>query len=397
MKVCMMTTSYPRSNEDASGIFIARLCRALAASSVEVDVVAPADSERPGFETTERIIIHRFRYFFPERWQRLAYGSGGGIPANLRRSRWLLFQVPFFLMMFMIEGLRVSKGADVVHANWIYSGFVALVVKGIRGIPFVVTLRGSDVQRAQEGRFAHFLSLWILRKATAITTVNQHLKSWVIAQGIPEDRVLFIRNGVDRPNYGRSKSCTPQCRLLFVGSLIPRKGVKYLIEALAHVVLEEKDVSLTLIGEGKEKEALLKQIHAHALDDVVTFKGAQPPDQILGWMNKADCLVLPSLWEGTPNVILEAMSSGLPVVASDLPGIREIVHPGVNGYLSCTKNVEDLSKNILLIIRDEKGREQMGKSGQDLITKLELGWEQTAKRYQECYAKTCAVSQASII
>ncbi len=394
MKVCMLTTSYPLSAGDVSGIFIFRLCRALAASNVQVDVIAPGNGGALSEDEMGGASVHRFCYFLPARFQRLAYGPGG-IPANLKRSPWLFIQVPFFLVMFVIKSLRVAREADIIHAHWIYSGLVASAVKLLRGTPFVVTLRGSDVLRSKKGRFSALVSRWILRRAAIITTVNQDLKHWAISQGIPSERVVFIRNGVDLPLKRQHEEPNSQCRLLFVGSLVPGKGVHHLIEALSQVVREEKAVRLQVIGDGSEKKHLERQINRHGLNLVVEFVGVQSPDQIPHWMNKSDCLVLPSLWEGTPNVVLEAMSCGLPVVASDLPGIREVMRHGEHGLLSKPEDVHGLAQNLLTIVRNKGFRFQMGERGREEIIKMGLGWDQVAKRYQEVYTRLCVVSQAS--
>jgi len=395
MKVCMLTTSYPRSAEDISGIFIFRLCQALVSSKIKVDVVAPADDGEPLVEKMRGIRVYRFRYFYPEKWQRLAYGSGGGIPANLDRCPWLLFQVPFFLFMFLIKTLRVSKGADVLHANWIYIGLIAWVIKVVRGIPFIVTLRGSDVQRSQKGRVFRFLSLWILKHAAAVTTVNQDLKQWVIDQGIPRDRVNFIRNGVDLFPEKKIEKDSTICHLLFVGSLIPRKGVEYLIEALSQLIQEEHVFFLTIVGEGPEEERLKNQVDEYGLNDDVRFIGTIPPDQISECLSRMDCLVLPSLWEGTPNVVLEAMACGLPIVASDLPGIREMVTPDLNGLLFHAQDVDGLAKMLLKIILDQALRKRMGKKGREMIVNMGLDWQKTALHYREVYQKVCVSSQGT--
>ncbi|MEO2055134.1 MAG: glycosyltransferase [Nitrospira sp.] len=390
----MLTTSYPLSTGDVSGIFIFRLCRALAASDVQVDVVAPANRGASPVERMGGGWVYRFCYFFPERWQGLAYGPGG-IPANLSRSPWFFIQVPFFLVMFVIKSLRVARGADIVHAHWIYSGLIAVAVKLVHGIPFVVTLRGSDVLRSKNGKFSALVSRWILRRAALITTVNQDLKRWAISQGVPEERVVFIRNGVDLPPQRQDEDTISQCRLLFVGNLVPGKGVHHLIEALSHVLREEENVHLRVIGDGSEKKRLKEQINHSGLNAVVEFVGVQSPDQIPYWMKKSDCLVLPSLWEGTPNVVLEAMACGLPVVASDLPGISEVMTHGVHGLLSKSEDVQGLAQNLLAVVRNKGLRLQMGARGREEIVRMGLGWDQVAKRYQEVYTRLCAVSRAS--
>ncbi len=396
MKVCMMTTCYPRFAEDVSGVFVSRLCQALVLSKIDVDVVAPGDAGRLFVEEMKGTQVYRFCYFYPERWQGLAYGLGGGIPANLSRRPWLLFQIPFFLFMFFIKTLRVSRGADVLHANWIYVGLIAWVVQRIRGIPFVVTLRGSDVKTSKKNYFLRSLSQFILKRAAMVTTVSQDQRRWVIEEGIPEDRVCCIRNGIDSFPEKQVPKNDPVCRLIFVGNLIPGKGVNYLIEALFRIAQKETCFSLTVIGAGSERASLAQKVKEYALQDVVHFIGSVPPDHIVDWMNQSDCLVLPSLWEGMPNVVLEAMASGLPVIATDLPGIREILVDGKSGFLFRSKDVSELSVKLLQIIQDPGLRVRLGKNGQDTISKMGLGWAETAKLYQECYQKVCLASQDAL-
>lgn len=396
MKICMITTSFPRSLEDYSGIFIFRLCRALVSSGVDIDVVAPADQKSDSFQLLGECPVHRFSYFFPKRWQKLAYGPGG-IPANLKQSPWLLVMVPFFLLFFFLKAYRVSRKANLIHAHWIYSGLIAWGVGLLRGIPFVVTLRGSDVVRAQKRGLSGFVSGWILRRAARVTTVNENLRDWVTAEGIPEERVICIRNGVELNERKRRDASSSPCRFLFVGNIVSAKGIQHLIEAIVLVLKEEKEVRLTLVGEGAERTFMEQRIREKGIEAFVDFVGGQPPDQIASWMSQSDCLVLPSLSEGTPNVILEAMASALPVVASSLPGICEIVNDRVTGLLVKPGDINDLAQKLLEMTRNRDLRRRMGETGRRIISEMGLGWDPVALRYKEVYQELCAASQESSI
>jgi glycosyltransferase involved in cell wall biosynthesis len=396
VKVCLLTTSFPRSKEDHSGIFVFRLCRALVSSNIGVDVVAPGHEAISGSEIMEGCRVHRFSYFFPRRWQKLAYGPGG-IPGNLTRNPWRVLQLPFFLLAFFFEAVRAAKGADLIHAQWIPSGFIAWGVSVFRGIPFIITLRGSDALYARRSGFLSSISLWVLKQAAIVTTINEELRAWLMTHGIQESRVVFIRNGVDLESKRRNGDQSPFYRLLFVGNLIPVKGVRYLIDAFSMLIRFEKEVHLTFIGEGEERAALERQAQETGISASVEFIGVQPPEEIESWMNRSDCLVLPSLSEGTPNVVLEAMACGLPVVASDLPGIREVVRDGITGLLTQPRNTEDLAQKLLKLIRDRSLSEEMGRAGQAAVAEMGLGWKQVAGNYREVYQRVCAGSQGSSI
>jgi teichuronic acid biosynthesis glycosyltransferase TuaC len=389
-RICMITTSFPRSREDYAGVFVLRLCRTLISEGIKIDVVAPADGATPSADEIDGCRIHRFSYFYPRRWQGVAYGPGG-IPANLNRNPLLLFQIPFFLLSFFWKTYRVARAVDLIHAHWIYSGLIALAVKTLSGTPFVVTLRGSDALRSRRGRVSRSVSLWVLRRAEFITTVSEELRNWLLSEGFPEDRVAFVRNGVELKEV-RPERSSSLVRFLFVGSFVPGKGVRFLIDAFTLVARKSGEVRLVLVGEGEEREMLWERARLQGVGDLVDFIGAESPDRVPLRMSEADCLVLPSLSEGSSNVVLEAMASSLPVVASDIPGMREIVQDGHTGLLAKPQDAVDLAEKLLNIVRDRELRRRMGAKARESVLSMGLGWDAVAKRYLEVYRRTCAGS-----
>ena len=394
MKICVITTSFPLFLGDYSGLFIFRLCKALVSLNLQIDVVAPTHENALALEMMDGCRVNRFRYFFPKGLQVLAYGPGG-IPASLKRRPWMIFLIPFFMGMFALKSLRVSKGADVIHAQWLYSGIIALFLKKLRGIPFVVTLRGSDVLKAQKGRLTYLISLWVMKRASFVTTVSQAMKDWVVQQGISSDTVFTIRNGVNLCGIHKKDPKDPICHFIFVGSLVPGKGLKYLLQAFFSLKVLEKNTHLLIVGDGEEMDNLKTGVHEKGLSDVVTFSGKKASDQIPELMQRSDCLVLPSLSEGIPNVILEAMACGLPVLASNLPGIREVVEDEKTGFLVAPKDVKGLTKKLLILAQNPERRQKMGAQAYQHLSELNLSWEESAKQYLEVYEKVCAVSRVS--
>lgn len=394
MKVCMITTSFPLFLGDYSGLFVFRLCKALISLNLKINLVAPSHQNAAAFEKIAGCRIHRFQYFYPKKFQILAYGPGG-IPANLKRRPWLVLLIPFFISLFAIKALAVSKDTDVIHAQWLYSGIIALFLRRMRGIPYVVTLRGTDVAKAQKGKLSALIASWVMKKASAITTVNQEMKTWVIAQGISNDTVSVIRNGVERQALQKKNPEDAICRFIFVGSLVQGKGVDYLIEALASVHALEKNIHLLIVGDGEEMDDLKTDVHEKGLSDIVTFSGTKASDQIPKLMLASDCLVLPSLSEGIPNVVLEAMACGLPVVASSLPGICEVLKNEETGFLVSPKDVAGLSKSLLVLARNPERRQKMGERAYQSLSEMNLTWEKSAKQYLEVYKKVCVASRVS--
>lgn len=390
MKICMLTTSFPRTEKDSAGVFILRLCKALVSSGVVVNVVAPADGGSASHSVIGGCCVNRFTYFVPRGWQKLAYAPGG-IPASLARHPWLLVMVPFFILSFFIKTYRVSKGADLIHAQWLHTGLIAWMLRIIRGIPFIVTLHGSDVVSVRNSRIGKLIFFCILKRAAAVTTVSEELQNWVVVQGISKERVHHIRNGVELGQIRIKREGAP-FHFLFVGNLFPGKGVRYLIDALSIVFQSKKGIHLTIIGEGEERAGLERRVKEKGVDTILKFVGFQPPDQIPSWMHQSDCLVLPSLSEGTPSVVLEAMACSLPVIASELPGVREIVDDTVTGFLVKLQDVEDLAQKLLAIARNRDLGHKMGEKGRQVIIDMNLGWDQVARRYIEVYHQTCEAS-----
>src|SRR5204863_7367483 len=166
MRVCVLTTSYPRSADDVAGRFVAEAVEHLRAAGHEVDVVSPAS----------------FRHFG------IAYG--GGIVQNLRARPWLALLLPAFLVSFALAARRAARAADVVHAHWIPSGLAALAT----GKPFVLQVWGTDVELARRARW---LARPVIRRARLVIAASSFLAEEAHALGARE--VQVIPNGVEIP------------------------------------------------------------------------------------------------------------------------------------------------------------------------------------------------------
>src|SRR5438132_614373 len=166
MRVCVLTTSYPRSADDVAGRFVAEAVERLRAAGIEVDVVSPAG----------------FRHFG------IAYG--GGIVQNVRRRPWLAFLLPAFLASYALAARRAARRADVVHAHWIPSGLAALAT----GKPFLLQVWGTDVELA---RRAPWLARPVVRRAQVVVAASSFLADEARRLGAREVRV--IPGGVEIP------------------------------------------------------------------------------------------------------------------------------------------------------------------------------------------------------
>jgi glycosyltransferase involved in cell wall biosynthesis len=277
--VCVLTTSYPRSEADVAGRFVAEAVEQLRAAGVEVDVVSPAS----------------FRHFG------IAYGDG--IVQNLRARPWLALLVPAFLVAFARAARRGARDADVVHAHWIPSGIAALVT----GKPFVLQVWGTDVELA---RRVPWLVRPLLRRARAVIAASSYLAGEATALGAREVRV--IPNGVEIPERVGEPAEPPH--VLFVGRLSEEKGILEFLEAT-------EGMPRVIVGDGPLRSRVPESV------------GFVPHAELGPYYERAAVVCCPSRREGYGVVAREAMAYGRPVVATAVGGLVDAVDDGATGLL----------------------------------------------------------------
>ncbi|XXY50352.1 glycosyltransferase family 4 protein [Sorangium sp. So ce269] len=250
---------------------------------------------------------------------------------------------------------------DVIVGAFAYpDGFAAVCLGRLLGVPAVIKCHGSDIDVIPRDRRLRRPLSWGLTRAARVVAVSRKLADSVEALGVPRDRIDLIMNGVDaklfqprdraqaRAALGRS----PSSRLfVFVGHLNRDKGVLDLVQAFERLARVHPDIELTLVGSGAEEQAC--RAAAARLGGRLTVTGYLPHDQVSLWLGACDALVLPSLHEGTPNVVLEALASGRRVVATNVGGIPDILHSPELGELVPPGNKDALAEALLRAARHE--------------------------------------------
>jgi glycosyltransferase involved in cell wall biosynthesis len=329
VRVLHVTSSFPRWEGDASGVFIADITSALAAEGLDVHVVAPHDAGAAGEELLAGVHVHRFRYAWPARFEALAHR--GGMLSTLRDPARLLL-VPPFLVAYLVATLRQTRALrpDVLHAHWWFpGGLVAAIASRVTGIPLVITLHGSDVHIA-ERPVVRALARLTLGRARVVGVVSEALRRDASdLLGVPARKLVLLRMPVLMPVPATidAPPDAPPLRLVAVGRLAREKGYGVLLEALQQIDAFELDV----FGDGPEAAHLRAQ--AAPFGDRVRFHGARPRAEIAETLVRAHALVAPSLREGLGLVALEALALGRPVVASSVGGLVETVTHGDDGIL----------------------------------------------------------------
>ncbi|MBX2862380.1 MAG: glycosyltransferase, partial [Leptolyngbyaceae cyanobacterium MAG.088] len=282
-----------------------------------------------------------------------------------------------------LAAIRAQR-PDMVHAHFGSDGGIVWPVCQRLRIPLIVTCHGYDATwqirhwtniRSRNHVFRALLLSkrnLALAKANRIIAVSQFIRDQLLLLGTAEQKVVVHYIGIDRQQFS-PQTIQRQPIVLFVGRLVEKKGVKYLIEAMAHIQRQRPDVELVIIGDGLLKAEL--QTLAEQLSVRVRFLGKQPPEQVRYWMNCAQVFCGPSIVaesgdaEGFGMVFAEAQAMGLPVVSFASGGVPEAVLDGQTGLLAPEKDTPQLTKAIQRLLTDEDLRQKFARAGQAHVAK----------------------------
>jgi glycosyltransferase involved in cell wall biosynthesis len=390
MNVCIITSSFPAFKGHFQSPFIYSLADALS-KRVSVDVVCPfyhcSESQE---ECWGDVKIHRFKYL-PLKMQTLI--SGGGIPSNFKKSFFAKLQLPLFFLCLFIKSLKYARSADIIHAQWSLTAMIGVLLKKIYKKPLVLTERGSSLNAAMEYRFTRMVLKWILENCDYITANSFNQISRIKSLGF-EGNVCAVPNGIDtdkfRPedkNKARNRLGLPKDKriILFVGWLVKGKGVDYLLESVKKIKVHFPDMLVVIVGGGLEFKNYKRYVSENGLERSVVFTGPKMSDEIPKFMNAADIFVLPSLSEGRPNVVAEAMACGLPVIATAVNGTPELIEDGIDGILIEPESPKDIEDAVLRLFGDTKLYEAIKSRARNSIMRKKITWNTTADNFFDIY------------
>ena len=311
---------------------------------------------------------------------------------RLRPSAFIL--LPFFLISAFLTLLRKTgkQRSQAIHAHWVLpNGLVAALVSKLRNLPLVISLHGSDIYVAKGNPLFRGISRWIFSHACVVTACSPELKEEAIRLGAPEDTVLlpwgadpdlFTPKPVNTSNFSAQPG---KVTVSGVGRFVNKKGFHRLIEAFALVLQEYRDVELILAGDGPQRANLINLTVSHGLNPFISFPGKIPWDQMPNFLANTYIFTLPSIRDehgnvdGLPTVLLEAMSCGLAVVASDIGGTNLVISDGVNGLLVPPGDVEVLAHALLRLIKDTDLRLKLARSARNSVIN-QFNWNSVAHR-----------------
>lgn len=290
----------------------------------------------------------------------------------------LLFWMKIFLKIIIIK-------PDIIQGQDLSLGVPTCLSGKILKIPCIIWSRGDDVYHPN--CLVRITTKSILKHADAILALTDDMRQKL--KKIYNTEISVIPNAIDMAIFDsvtiKSERELSSKKILFVGRLHPVKGVQYLLLAMKRVHARVPEARLILIGDGIERERLETLSKQLNIQQYVQFIGEVPHEKVLFFMQVADVFVLPSLSEGLPNVILEAMASGLPIVATHVGGIPYIIQEGVNGYLVDAINPESLAEKIILILNDDTKWKKISENNLEYVKKY--NWEDIILRLEVIYEK----------
>ena len=398
IRVLHFASSFPREADDLSGIFIKRLAMCTA-RTFQTYILAPDSIDSQRIEKSDDIVIFRYPYFI-KKYQKLVYRDS--ILQNLKRSRALYFQVPFFLFFAarffrrIVDNYRI----DLVHAHWIFpQGFIAVLMKKMFALRcrIIITSHGGDIF-ALRSAFFKKIKRYTLRHCDYINAVSFPIKEKIESDLGITDKTMVIPMGTDYDLFtGRTARPLESDYVLFVGRLTEKKGVVYLVDAFARVCKENPSLKLVIIGSGHQKERLRDRVEELGIQTDVIFIDSLPQRQLVPYYQHARIFVGPSIvssqgdTEGFGLVFVEAMLSRCPIIATRTGGIPDIVTHGETGFLVEQKRADQIADAILTILNDKKVEKKLVKNGFD-CARQQFTWSAVEKKFDGLYRRVLGLN-----
>ena len=398
-----MTQTYPRHQGDTSGPFIRDLALGLVSAGDDVTVLTPHAAGLDSNWKDGEVEVRTFRYA-PEGLEVVGYSRSLSSDEKLKWRAALVSPLYLVAARQALKREALRNQPDLVHAHWAVPNGLVAAAAGL-SVPFGIGLHGSDVFLAERAPIATLVSK-SLQRASFLTGCSPELVSRVCAIGFDESRSAVIPYGVNvdqfRPDVGRrflwrqklgiSESATV---ILAVGRMVTKKGFHVLLPTLRDVLPKFPETHVVLAGGGDR----LEEFKARAADisGNIHFPDLVLRDTLPDLYRAADLFVLPAVHDakgnvdGLPNVILEAMASGLPVIASEISGIPLAIEHERQGLLVPEQQSEALASALMRLIEDVALRHEMGMAARAKAVS-ELTWPAVAARYRQSYLDALASS-----
>jgi glycosyltransferase involved in cell wall biosynthesis len=396
-KVLVLASTFPRWQGDTTPPFVYELERRLA-NDFDITVLAPHYKGAKKNENMDNLNVVRFQYFWPERWQKLAYN--GGIMPNIKKNKLLILLIPFFLLSELIKAIHIIKKnkINIIHAHWIIpQGIIAFLLQRLLKIPYILTIHGTDIF-SLKNKFVLTLKKNIVTNASSVTVVSTAIKKEVeklVGTKVP---IVVAPMGVDENKFNPEKYSEEIKQkfnisgpfLLFVGRLEEVKGIEYLIEAMRGIVRYNNKSKLLIVGEGPIKEKLISLCNSLNLNDSITFVGALPHSDLPAYFATADYFISPSVItdkgqvEGFGLTLVEASLSGCIPIATKTGGIIDIIEHRETGFFVDNKSHSSITDTVLNLMQNKALHHSAKEKGRE-INLNKFTWNSSVYKFNSVY------------
>ena len=390
MRILHVVTAFPRGEGDPIAPWLVELLRRLRARGHDIEVLASSYRGLPD-HVHHGIPVHRFRYF-PARWERLTHEETA--PDRMRRSPLYAVMPLFFLVGGMRRARKLGRARryDIIHVHWpMPMALLGWAARRGHRAPMVTTFYGIELRWVQSRLpFLRWLVRWAARasaQAVAISTYTARELRKIV--DTPVDVIPYTAELPPPAPVARSRD--GERSILFVGRLIERKGVAHLIRALG-TVRRAVPARLVIVGDGPERGSLEHLAQATGVASHVEFLGRVSDEALRHAYASADAFVLPSVLdqrqdtEGLGVVLLEAMNYGVPVVASDIGGITDIVQHERTGLLVPPGDESALARALTRLLSDPELARALGAGGTRLLRET-FSWDSVVQRWEDVYTR----------
>lgn len=411
MNILMVSSSYPKFRGDVTAPFIESIATHIAAQGHRVHVLLPEHHELKRGAVEDGVNFHIYHYAPGRDWMHWGYAESLRADVKIKRGMYVLAPIVFVSALGAILQLTGREHFDVIHAHWVLPNApMAALAAGMRKIPLVISLHGSDVFVAEKWKPLGSVARWSFQRAAGIAACSDNLAARAMALGAPEAKTELIPYGADLKAFHADPDAVRRIRtklkldgdqlmVLGVGRLVYKKGFEFLVQALDEVRATAPNAKLVLAGDGDLRQELERQVAGLGLTSRVTFAGWVPREEIPAYFAASDIVAVPSVRDeagnvdGLPNVALEAMAAGKPLVASSLAGLPQVIQSGINGLLVEEKSSHQLAQAILKLACDAEVRLRMGAAGRAQVREV-LNWDNVARMYINVYNRVSGQKSA---
>lgn len=298
-----------------------------------------------------------------------------------------------FQLIYLVEAMllaRELRRRRIVHLHNHFgdsSCTVAMLASTVSGIPYSFTLHGSAIFfEARTWRLDAKLD-----RAAFVVTISHFTRSQAAMFAEPEtmDRVHIVHCGVEPERLEKVAHAGQGRRLVFVGRIVEQKGLGVLFDAMKALLPDRHGLHLTVVGDGPHRQRLADRAATMGLADRVDFVGARSQHEVVRILAGADVFVIPSYAEGVPVVVMEALGTGLPVVATFVGGMAELVEDGVNGFLVRPGDPDQLADRLARLVDDPELRDRFGRAGRARVAE-EFDCQTEARRLGTLFVDSAA-------